>query len=469
MIILRNSRHGQTLIVAVIFIALLSLTIPWMVYTSNWSVRNNIKSLTRKQSISVAEEGLSFIASRLTNATLWDAVLQAGGAPLDTGATTTPTPSGKRFRIRGLASTTTPGLASYQIRVDASALDNKNVPVSAVRAWLSRKTIGVQMPNGLHSRTALWLDNSVGAGANVPANIGTGQVLNVLFGSIAQKNSGFNLLLANTGGTNIDQNRYARKFSAGGITSSLARTSTTDNREYWTQAALGFAMPIQTDTYALRARNVTNPPALTCVGGGSCAPDPVNSSYYSGVGNATFAEFTAGGGGYVINNPSVFYVMGSARFKNGHFDFKNTTLADPDGGMIITGNLEIQGDSGGFHNAATSAGGQTLANFRVPLYFQNEWPYGGAPALTPNSAGASTAIIGGDGKVMYRGFLWVQGNMTIKAGNDYVMSGVLRVDGQLTFEANSSLTIYLDDEVSAKILMSSYDVVIDNMAKIEPF
>jgi hypothetical protein len=290
--------------------------------------------------------------------------------------------------------------------------------------------------------------------------------------------------------------QYPRKFSITPITefgtanaaanttdatASLARcptncscTSPTDEQEYWACTGTVFDDPIDTGTYKNLA--LTEPEAgiivPSCItSGGAADGTPVQWATSGGYfdvnqcnsGNTDRVLFD---GAYTVPNPNtVIYVdNGDAQFNSVEMDFGGAVNAK--GAFIAAANLFVNGTI-----PITAAPNQTLGIRQPPNYLQ-EYPYGKSGLLpTPicPSVGCSCAAVANSPPctLPFRGFLYVLGNMTVQTGgaaSNFVMSGVLRVDGLvtgvptgpgLTVNDGNSLVVYYDDVINHNIRTGS--------------
>jgi hypothetical protein len=321
-------------------------------------------------------------------------------------------------------------------------------PIRAVRAILSRRTLGADLATTVHAAAALQV-------VQQPAVVDPG-ALNVHWGPIvclqAAQDTANNLSVW-TLPAPIDAGLYPRKFSVGGITGAPPRSRSgtalspgpdSDQKEYWAHAPIAPPPLIDEPAYIQRARSqglvIPRPhyagsplAATTCL-----AANPVNCGYFVPLDSGGTVVFD---GGYQPPSGAVIYVDGAAEFDQIVMD--NVTF-------IITGSLSINDSSGG--------GPIPLV---VPSSASLEYPY--SPASQP-CQGLSTCL--SPGNVQFRGFLYVKGNIFVNTVG-WTMAGALMVgdvqaptgtSGMLVIPGNSvpsnaSLTLYYDDAVNHDILV----------------
>src|SRR5207302_3191057 len=75
--------------------------------------------------------------------------------------------------------------------------------------------------------------------------------------------------------------------------------------------------------------------------------------------------------------------------------------------------------------------------------------------LTVNGAAMSKQ------KVDFRGFLYVNGDLNVTAGN-WLIVGAVRVDGQLTVQTGATLTILYDDEINHNVQTTLFQLQVRN-------
>jgi len=472
---------GQALLLCMMLGLVSVIALSAVFFMNQSSTFHQLISSKRNQVVSVNEDGLAYAISVLSvNSTTWANAL-AGGFPTDcTSGQTFSAPSGGQFQLTCSNSTASnPGLQpSYQVAVTvlgsiAGGANPSNTYSRVVKAYLSQRTLGVDMPTAVHAGAAVQF---VAAPVFAP---GSGS-LNVHWGPVV-------CLDSNPPDTwsvvdPIDTGLYPRKFSTGPIDGTVLNSGgelmnprsaggvLSDHKEFWANA------PIQTppfiyETYYINAAQnetaVTPPtyPATSTVnpaGGNVQTAGCINPNcgYFQPGGDyAVFDGTTYGAPG----SPVVIYVNGNAIFKN--VTFINATV-------IVTGQLSIISDAGGIP-----------MNVHIPLNAAAEYPYisSGTPPAWPCSTLVSvgtckslTNNVFPSGKVQFLGFLYAKGSMIVGSPNAtssmaWNMSGALLV-GDATQPPGTSGALFVGSPGTpyTASLNVVYDDIIGHNIQVNP-
>ena len=149
----------------------------------------------------------------------------------------------------------------------------------------------------------------------------------------------------------------------------------------------------------------------------------------------------------------VVYVVGNAQL-----DQAGATAGLNLEAFIVDGNLDLANNTYG----ASYAGPPTTLS--LPVAYQLEDPYG---SCVGSALGHPECRTGGPihRHADIRGFLYVTGNLTVKASTNWtIMGGAVRVDGTLRTEPNSTFYIYYNPVVNHNIRTSNFDVQIDSIS-----
>src|SRR5437879_5947995 len=266
----------------------------------------------------------------------------------------------------------------------------------------------------------------------------------------------------------IDSNRYPRKFAVGGITGPHHARSEphssqpiTDGKEYWAYQALGFPPFVDEEFYIDQVASIaTGITAPTCTGGADCTASPPGSGYFYHVSSNT-ANFDLPTG-YSVPASTAIYIYGNASFGQIKIDLKKPAF-NPNSAFIVTGDLTLNGPTFG----------QTLTDLHVPPTANLEYPfatsYPCSSVVTPGSSGTCRSDQTGltRSQVDFRGFLFVKGNLVVTTGN-WVLAGVVRVDGQVIIQNGARLTILYDDEINHGIHTYPFELQTDSLQDAPP-
>jgi len=473
-----SNRSGQTLLIAILLGIVLLIALAVVVFVNQVGTFHQSASAQRTNARAVAEEGIAFVTQELSvSSVTWQNALNGNfsGTDCNTGSDVT-SPSGSNFKL--YCSTGTAGnsnLQIYEVAVIAIAVspvsaNGRDVPLRAIKAYLSQRTLGVDLQTGIHAAAALQTVTS-------PSTSGT---LNVHWGPIVCIDT--NNLGAWTVPDPMDTSRYPRKFSLGGITGAAYTRSgltsgsgpVTDQKEYWAYAPAASSPWIDDATYqALASSTVVvtapvNGAGLPIPRASNCAPSVPNCGYFQPTGT-DIAIFSGAGAGFVVTGGSstVIYVNGPAEFDN---------IAVDSATFIVTGSLTV-------NNSATPA---ATVNLHVPVTAPSEYPYypttpaswpcsgpsapapgdtvGSQPAYDCPSSSVFTLPVANSGTVQFRGFLWVKGTMTVNTSNGWNMAGSLMVGDPLSPPASrGSLSV-----LAGCTLNVAYDDVLNHLIRVNP-
>ena len=458
------NRSGQALMIGVMLVLMLIIAVPAIIFLNQHSTFHGVESQKRLKARAVAEAGIAYAIQQLSQQSAvvgnpppnWPYL---GGAP---GLPTT----GTFTSIQEVSFTVTytstslilpvPGLQNYQVKIMArpttwDPVHQQIVPIpgSGISAMVSQQTVGVKLPTGYSSSLAMQL----GLVPNVGTTSGD---FRVHWGPIAVLDpiNPWTLVQAPaTQGMNTYQ--YPRKFAVQGITGAgtatadagntdpsapltrcptAACTSTTDQNEYWAYMSPGFSSPINLPAYQILASvnttGIATPPKCLSTN----APIPPSCP----AGNPTCGFFDLSnplsgcvGGTAVFDNtfivpavPNVvvYVASGTAQFNNGlSIDLK------PGGAFIVTGNPTATGNlivNGVLLNAGTQN------DIWEPPTAIMEYPYRptwlAACANNKMQLPARLPRVPLRVRCHFRGFLYVQGNMTVQTASNFQISGVVR-------------------------------------------
>jgi hypothetical protein len=417
--------RGQAMLLTIFILVFLLTIIPIMSYLNRASTQHGVISQKQQKALDLAQEGVNYAFTTFSYPSAWANAL-TGTFPVGfTNGGIYTDPQGAKYKIQ----ITAPSPTAYEMQVVSTALI-MNQPTRALQATLSQKTLSVSLGNGAQIPVAVQLGSTPTING-VSASQG---ILDVHWGSIEILDPN-PIHTWNVPGT-MDAQRYPRKFALNGIAgTSIPRSptnvgATSDQKEYWAFASLGFEPVIDVADYTSSATT--------------------NTTYWPS-GPKTFT-------GAATGSPPVYVVNGDVTFNGFNADLKTGPI--PGGAFIVTGNLTL----------TSPPWTSTIPAVRVPPTALLDYPYG-LPTLIPAPYPVScvaptlqpTCSIP---HVDFRGFLYVQGNLTVTAGNHWVIDGVLRVDGALEIDANASLTVYYDDEINHQIGVSAFSLQTDSQNEV---
>jgi len=405
-----------------------------------------------------------------------------------------PVPGVGTFRLTCAASNTNADLENYQVSVIATAYmpqgrNSENlVPTRAMQAYLSRRTLGVTLPNGVQASAALQLVRPPTAAAGSQTTLAT-NALNVHWGPI----SCYQLYLLPTPDAAwtlpnpIDQvggsEGYPRVFSNGGLkgqpTSPYPRlefqetsAQATDNTQWWAFASLQVPPQIDTATYVNLAKAQVGAAQV----GGGIRPNPPGcalqtGNYYALSTSPCAVELHDDGSTPLTNLSAGTIVVVDGPTVDITAEFTGT--------LIVSNNVTIGGTSGGVPvrgsakptlNIPTAAYKEYMAiSAANPTY---PWPCGvGAQPAAVRTCSSGTANVG---NINFTGFLYAESNLTVNM--PWVVNGAIAVGdmsqniptGQLIIPAAGSLTLLYDASIGRNIRVLSNELQIDQIQEASP-
>lgn len=464
--------RGQALLIAILLGMVLIIAVPVVVFLTQIGGKHRLGSAKRMRASSVAEEGIVYAMQILSaNRPIWEQALQNSYPTVPT--TPISAASGGQFTLQ-CAKGDLFGGKPYQVRVLSTALEPRTTPgsnpgaaIRAVEAFISRKTMSAVLSDKLTAPAALTLLSTptVAAAGGLTVQWGPVVCLSTSPWTLQDPLDAIHL----PGG--VDRPGYPRKFSGGGITgatfhriaSDQEDSAHSDYKEYWAFASFTFPPLVDTTTYVARSTTTTNVPAPSACAGASC-PSGLTQGGGPGAFPATAGFFTLNSdstmtfdSSFILNNSSaVIVVNGNARFVDLNLDFSS-------GAFIVNGNLILDG-------VTTGAG--SVLTLNVPPQASLEYAYWPAsppwPCQYAGPTCASNVVGGGSGRIHFRGFLRVTGNVYV-VGNGWQVAGSMLVgdystqDGRLIVNSGGSLTIYYDDQVNRLIETNPLQLQVDSM------
>jgi hypothetical protein len=449
----RASRSsGQTLLIAITFAAVLVIGLIVMFYMNQTASFHQASSAQRTEALNIAEDGISYAIQQLSaNSTTWHKALQGDFslAP-DCNSGYVKNPNGGQFKLTcSVSSAGNPHLQPYEVAVLSVAIpptsNAATAPSRAILAYLSQRKLGIDFAAGPHAGAALQM-------VRIPILSGT---LDVQWGPITCLDANGIWTLVDP----IDGQRHPRKFSLGGIagsgaslyprSGSLGTGPDTDQKEYWaTIKGSSFIPLLDESTYIQMARNEPNAIAVnmpsskkgTLIRSGCVSP---NCGYFVADPQNT-GDHAIFDGAYTAGSPgAVIYVNGSAEFKNVAIDSAT---------VIVTGGLDLQSNGGGGNDMSLS----------VPWSTPSEYPYSTTWNCQGHEGGTCLSNSFLAGKIQFRGFLYVKGNLTVNQPG-WNMAGVVLVGdmaappnsaNQLIVQTGGSLTLLYDDAFNHNITIA---------------
>jgi hypothetical protein len=458
-----SQKSGQILLLGLLLVMMMVLSLAVVVFLNQMGTLHQTASAQRIKAESIAREGIAYATQQLSrDAATWQNALKGifTGTDCNTGNVVL-SPSGGRFKLSCSNDTTAnPNLQPYQVAVTAVAsmarANGTDMPLRAIRAYLSQRTLGTDFSTDLHAAAALQL-------VFQPNTAGT---LDVHWGPIV-------CLDANTNGqawtlpSPINTQRYPRKFSQGGListtwSSTLGSGLTSDQKEYWAYAPQSPPPVIDETYYISQATGVTTGITPPTVNGTALSPGNAthpclnpNCGYFDNRVNnhpgGLPAVFTGNGSGYKLppgQAGPVIYVDGPAEFDR--IDIDGATF-------IITGDLTM-----------TDAAGGHPRTLHVPFSAPSEYPYSPSiPTSWPcsNNVGGtcqSSQVFSG-ALVQFRGFLYVKGNLNVMVPGWNMVGSLLVGDPQATTFIGHQLIIPAGDGLSL-----AYDDLVNHGIHVNP-
>ncbi len=473
-----RDRSGQTLLIIVFIGLILLISIPVVVYLNQIGSLHQVASQKRTKGRAIAEEGISFATLELSSSTAqWqNALIGNFQAPAATDCNTNlfvPSPSGGQFRL--FCSTGTagnPGLQPYQVAVRAVAYlpdrQGLQTPTRAVLAYLSQRTLGVDLATGVHAAAALQLISTpTFILPMIPYIAPLLGPLVVHWGPVVILSTDTHTLndpmdqVDNGGGPNKFPGP-PRKFSSGGLTgihggiyirapNTTASDTITDQKEYWAFASQSFP-PLIDENYYMQQASATIIPTsptsepvthaaaiLFCPGGTQCG---------------YFRPDTAAGDTFILFTGAPYAVAGSTIYVEGNAEFRDIDMDNM--AVIVSGNLTLGNPAGG--GTTRDLRGPNTANLEYPYWRAGPWPCqnqyttGTCRMSQPNENPFPTTAL------QFRGFLYVKGNLIVANPSWNLAGSVLVGDmqttppsGQLTINSNCNITVAYDDFINHRI------------------
>jgi hypothetical protein len=499
------SESGQMLLVAVLLLAVLLISIPVMIFMNNSTSRLGMQSVKKQKSTSVALEGVAYAIHVLASTPTWSNAL-AGTCPPDFvdeygHPIIYKGPSGSPFSIQCISGNP-PGYTVQRYEVEL--LIHGGIPDPATgkpnygRAYkvvIGQKTQAAVLSSGLGASVALQLGKVPSSTDGLLVHWGSIGVMD--FSTWTVRNA-------------IDSYRFPRKFSQGPITGDTTgggdtylRESNTgsDAKEYWENVGLGFQNFVDTNVYVSSATQLTDlslipataampiveyPAHATlapsnCKAGLTCGyfdPPPVTVTPFS-AGTAIFGSLNDGSNFVDYKPNTVIYVHGNARFEDIFMDLKNG------GAFIVDGDLTL--GPKGSHGIPLNVRLPQTAALEYPYYSSTSgWPTAGWPckSIADTKATYCASVLtglgtndnnglgngGGDGRVDFRGFLYVKGDMRV-LGPGWLLAGSVRVDGTLfapLIGGRPTLTILYDDEINHATSVNPLELMVNYQKECIP-
>ncbi len=488
----RNNVRGQALILGVLIVTVLIISVVAIVSIMQSSSHHQVDSQKRNKGRALAEAGISHAIQQLSaSTTTWNRALAANfsGSDCNTGINVDLS-SEEAFRIFCTTGPeANPGLEPYQVGVIAVSYmrhqNQTNVPTRAIKAYINQRTLGIDSASGIHEPAALQLVRRSSVTNNTPLTVHWGPIVCLDSGQGANA-----WLLRGTMRTEV----HPRRYSMGGLTTDQpifdkrapifsSGSYMTDNSSYWAFQPMLMPPLIDEAYYLKRATETISMTNAYWPTDGIAGPPLAPTDCGSGTPNCSYfvpsssAVFSRAAPGYTVPSPgTVIWVDGDAQLD----------VVDMDGvTLIVTGDLTL-GDSlsaGGSVKSATNA-------LHVPRAASRE--YGLNSQITPcyTSLGGScdsdaTPIFpslpvytSGGGKVQFRGFMYVKGNLFVM-GPRWNMAGAILVGdmrsmgdpGLLYVGPLGNLTLAYDDYIGQAIQVSpsagtAIKVVIDRQFDI---
>jgi hypothetical protein len=494
-----HNRDGQMFLLAGLIALLLLSTIPILIFLTNNASLHQAAQIKRSQALSIAETGIAYATHQLNSAGVWtgalgNVFLAASGC--NTGNVTIPGGGTFRLACTNLASAVPELEPAYQVAITATAYmpvgrdSNTLLPTRSMQALVSRRTLGVTLPDGTQAAVAVQLARVPTSNQTTQAVLASG-ALTVHWGPIACYQLAPTappgtlgptvdpaawtlpdpLDRVNCGGV-ANCEGYPRVFSNGGLggatyprlTLQAASAQSTDNYQWWAFSSLQVPPQIDTATYVTNAIGQLGG-AITGVTTLPLACATVNGNLYTG-----------GAPGCVVNlTAAITWPAGAVMVVDGNADviITNTNVT---GTLIVVRNLTISAPTAGAAkalNVPTSAYKEYAA-----IAAQNAgyaWPCGtGARPSAPGFTCTSTTALGGAGRVNFTGFLYVQNTMTVTA--PWVLNGALAVGdmsqtaptgtGQLVIPAAGALTVLYDATIGHAIRVGATELEVDSIRTV---
>jgi hypothetical protein len=437
-----KNESGQLVIVAVFVVIALIMSIVVVVFLNQTQSQFGVANQKRQKAHNLTQAGLSYaILTLAASSTTWTNALNAS-FPLEfTDPGGTPhqyAPPGGAGEYYTIQCSTGGALAKYQLQILVTGYTRVHgtmVPLRALSAVVSQKTLGATLPNGLNASAATVLAHP----PNGPVDINWGPVM------VLDPTNTWTVT------DPMDSGQYPRKFAQAGIGGTVHLRSqsspavNSDNLEYWAYSSLGYPSEIDLPSYQTAARNttLTTPPVAKNVAANLQLDCPV-----PGVPNcASFVLLngdTAQFNNYTLNQPgTIIYINGNAELDTIAIDLKGDTQSSvfpSSGALIVTGDVLI----------ANSSSGMSLTHLRIPPTANLEYPFSTSPTTYTQEPS-------------FRGFLYTTGSLTNNV-QDATLIGAVRVGNVLS--ASQALHLYYDDEIGHSILADHFELQVDSQTEV---
>jgi hypothetical protein len=497
----RRAESGQMLVVVVFIVVVMVISISLVVFINQVQGKFSVASQKRDKATSATQQGLSYAIHTLsaTPAT-WSQALNAQFPAEFFDATTS---SGLHLYDLGLSgiyftiacSTGAPNTANYQVSVLITSYvqdQGQLLPTRALSAVLSQKTASVTLPTNVTASAALELFTAPSAANFV-----------VHWGPIAVFDSVNNWQVNSA----LDAPRFPRKFAQSGISGATYPRSqanppiNSDGQEYWAYSSLGYVPGIDLGSYQAlaQATPLAIPPtsALTpgvpltpsnCIPALSPPTTPVPQCADFELPSTDTAVFDGAGAGYTVNQPGgILFVNGNAELDNAAIDLKGSGTAPnynvfPSTGALIVAGSPTTGTGyltiGGTHGTpiAPTAGLPGSTIMHMPNGAALDYPYSQTSFPCSGSAGGCTVATAFTGapnanqNLNFRGFIYVQGNLSVTSNTPFLVDGAVRVDNTMTTPGASisvpPLWIFHDDEINHSILVDHLELQVDSQQPV---
>ncbi len=467
----RSRESGQLLILSLLILLSLGLSLFVVLFLNQYLTKSSVYAMKKQRGIQIGNSALSIATVELGVPSIWDLALNHASFPSGYDGSNHFVATFGEYTIA--CSTGNSNLSPYDLKVSTSyevrvmaqsygVVGGEKRPLRLVEAALGPMTIGARLGSGTAASAALML-------AQYP-HVGTSEGfgdLTVHWGPIVSYSS---MTLHGTtacsaiGCTSADAfGNHPRLFSADAIVPKIYSPTpppTTDNAFYW--GYLGTTMttlPLGVNTAVYQSSAMT-----TSLGGASLTGCTTLSGGYC-LASGGPAHLTSGF--TLSNSTAVIFIQGDA--------IVDGALALDINALVVTGSMTF---SGNVNN------GQ-IFTLRVPptarLEYPNSTTFPCSTSMT-NSDGSGTCTPPNETYIDFRGFLYVQGDLTVNGGHtdggyppSRVIAGSVRVGDSptsgtsaLTVTSGNALRIYYDDEINHRVSMSSLILVRNSVIDLPP-
>jgi len=454
------NESGQMLLIAVLIAVLALMALPIMVLVNQMGTHQHVASLQATLAETTAVSGITYAANQL--APVWPAALAGNFTGTDCNQGTVRSPSGIPFTLACDQSG-----RPYEIHVVATArtATTNSVMVSSrsVEAYLSLRTVGIKLINNYTASAALFVVNTPAQTTNNSLSVHWGPVVCLSSDTLHPWT-----LYDPLNSQSLSAGRlpgFPRKFSSSGITGNgaspgdlfyrvpdwLATSVSSDQKEFWAFAAQTVGPQLNDAGYQSAAQAG---PTVTALLGSTQQPISGSPGGYFSVSGDT-----------IVFDGSLNAPAGSMIYVNGNAEFDHSAIDLSTGALIVTGNLTLNnvGSTDGLSGVALNV--PPSAALEYAYYGPSDaWPCQTLVGLTctPGTPAAGT-LFSPTGQMNFRGFLWVQGTLTVY--NNWNMAGVivagnpsLQTGGLATY---GDLTLAYDDIVNHNILTATTELQSD--------